>query len=75
MTPEKREVLESMKNNQFGDALRTHLAELMEELGDVESCSSWEDTMGRKHAKKFLREAFSFLGKIDKKVPKRNQYS
>ena len=75
MTPEKREVLKSMRENQFGDALRAHLHELLEELGSVENCTSWDDTLGRKHAKKFIKEAFSFLEKPDKKAPTRNQYS
>ena len=74
MTPEKREILKSMRENQFGDALRTHLADLYEELGDVTKCTSWEDTLGRKHAKDFLKGAFSFLDKPDKKVPGKNNY-
>lgn len=70
-----RETLKQMKNNQFGEALRKHLEKLYEELGDVENCTSWEDTIGRKHAKRFLRESFSFLDKPDIQKSKRNQYT
>ena len=74
MNNQHREVLASMKDNQFGEALRSHLTELYIELGDVEKCENWEDTLGRKHAKAFLKKAFSFLDKPNTKQGKRNEY-
>ena len=75
MTKEQRELLANMKNNQFGEALRLHLAELMEEVGDVSKCDSWEDTLGRKHAKNFLIEAFKFLEKPETPKATKNDYT
>jgi hypothetical protein len=75
MTPEQRQVLVSMKDNQYGDALRALLSDCLEELGDVEKCESWEDTLGRKHAKSFLKKTFTFLYKSDSDKGGRNQYT
>lgn len=75
MTQQERETLAAMKDNQFGAALRSLLADCYAELGDVEKCESWDDTLGRKHAKQFLKKTFSFLDKPDKPDGKRNQYT
>lgn len=75
MTQQEREVLASMKDNQFGAALRSLLNDCLDELGDVSKCTSWEDTLGRKHAKEFILEAFRFLEKPDQKPTKKNQYT
>lgn len=75
MTTEQREILIGMQRTQYGDALRALLKECYEELGDVEKCESWEDTLGRKHAKAFLTKTFSFLDKPEPPKGNRTQYT
>ena len=76
MSPEQRsQVLKDMKLSVQGEALRSLLKDAYEELGDVEKCESWEDTLGRKHAKAFLKKTFTFLDKPDEKSGGRNQYT
>lgn len=75
MTPEQRQTLAAMKDNQFGEALRALLNECYEELGDVSKCESWDDTLGRKHAKEFLKKTFNFLDKPEVRNGGRNQYT
>lgn len=72
---ERKKLLETLSVTSQGRALREFLEEKIDEIKDVENCTSWEDTLGRKHAVRVLRELFSSLS--DKKEEKRtpNQYT
>lgn len=71
---ERKKMLDELSRTMHGRAVREFLVEKIEEIGDVENCTSWEDALGRKHAVKALRELFSFLSltKEDKRTT--NQY-
>jgi len=75
LTPEQSQVLAELARSGQGQILRIHLADLLDEIGDVSNCTSWEDTVGRQHAKKFVKEAFSFLDKPEAVMPKKNTYT
>ncbi len=72
---ERKKLLETLSATAHGRALRDFLEEKIDEIKDVENCTSWEDTLGRKYAVKMLREILSFLSdkKEDKRTP--NQYT
>jgi hypothetical protein len=75
LTPEQSQILAELGRSGQGQVLRIHLADLIEEIGDVSECTSWEDTLGRQHAKKFIKEAFRFLDKPESTQTKKNDYT
>ena len=75
MTQEQREILASMKDTQYGIALKALLEECLQELGDVTKCTSWDDTLGRKHAKEFIKRTFTFLEKPEPSKGQRTMYT
>jgi hypothetical protein len=66
MTQENKQILQGLKQTNYGKALQELLDEKYTELNNVKSCLSWEDTLGRAHALKILDDIFSFMrDKVD----------
>lgn len=61
ITPENRELLEGLRNTNYGKALKELLDEKLEEIGNIKSCKSWEETLGRQYALKLIDDIFSFM--------------
>jgi len=61
MTNEQRQLLESMRLTNYGQALQAILSEKKEELNNVSTCKSWEETLGRKYAVDLIDDIFSFM--------------
>ena len=72
---DRQKLLKELGSSSYGEALREHIREALDEVGDVEQCTTWEDTLGRKHAKTFLSGTFSFLYKKEAPTSSRNQYT
>jgi len=75
MTQEEKQLLAGMANSPQGRAFRSLLKDCLEEIGDVDKCESWEDTLGRKYAKTFLCKAFDFLEEKPEPKTNRSQYT
>jgi len=72
---EIKEILEGINATPFGRALQAFLDDKLEELNNVQNCTSWEDTLGRKHATKVLEDLFSLMKIQKSKVASKNQYT
>jgi hypothetical protein len=75
LTAEHQQLLKELARSGQGKALKVLIDECLEEIGDVSKCTSWEDTIGRKHAKEFLIETFKFLDKPETNTPRRTLYT
>lgn len=75
LTPQSKELLKTLKTSAHGRALRELIDEHLEKLDDISTVNSWDETLGRKHAKKLIMEIFSFMD-VEKKTDKTpNQYT
>jgi len=74
MKTETRETLLSMKNSVYGKAIKEFLEENLEKIGDINSCESWEETLGRKYSLRLLKDLFAFLEDKPEKQSKANPY-
>jgi hypothetical protein len=74
MKLEQKQLLEELSRSMHGQALKTYLGEKYADIGDISKCTSWEDTLGRKHAISLLKEIFSFLEERKKEERTPNQY-
>jgi hypothetical protein len=72
---EKQTLLAELAKSAYGEALREHIADALEEVGDVSNCTSWDDTLGRKLSKDFLTKTFFFLDKNETTKTQRTQYT
>lgn len=61
MTDEQRKILEGMRLTNHGQALQAVLKEKRDELNNVTTCKSWEETLGRKYAVELIDDIFSFM--------------
>ena len=61
ISPQNKELLEQLGRSPFGKALQEYLNERFDELNDVQTCLSWEDTMARKKALGILEQLFRFM--------------
>lgn len=75
ISQQHRDALKSMAKTNFGIALKAYIDDELIALNDVEACTSWEDTLGRRHAQRSLKKLRSLIeGDVDKSsVP--NQYT
>lgn len=61
MTNESKQLLEGLRLTNYGKALKELLDEKYEELNNVKSCTSWEDTKARTYALDIIDDIFSFM--------------
>lgn len=59
--PENKILLEGLKTTGYGRALQEFLDEKKNELNDVSTCKSWDETLGRAKAVAIIDEIFSFM--------------
>lgn len=74
LKPQIKEILESVNVTPFGRALQEYLDEQYEIINDVQACTSWEDTLGRKHAIKVLENLFAFMRVKNVHIKSGNKY-
>lgn len=67
---EHKDLLEQMGNTSYGVALKAFLEEELASIDNVENCTSWDDTLGRAHAKRLIQKLFYFM--LDKSHDKRS---
>lgn len=73
MTDLDKKILNDLGRTDFGRALKVYLEEKKEEIGDITTAQSWEDTKGKQIALKVIKELFSFMAeKKDERI--KNQY-
>ncbi len=72
--PETKQTLEALAQTQYGQALQEYLDEEFELLNDIQTCKSWEETIGRQLALKSLEHLFSFMALRPKLGKGKNQY-
>jgi hypothetical protein len=68
---ETKKLLEELGRNQYGKALREFLNEKREEINDIRSSKSWEETLGRGFALELIDTLFVFM--TEKKEVSRNK--
>jgi hypothetical protein len=75
LQPEQRELLKQMSHSMHGRALKAFLDEQYKIIGDITSCTSWEQTVGRQFAIGVLKDIFSFLEEKPETPKTPNQYT
>lgn len=74
ITPEEKKELSGLKHTSFGRALVAYLTDEMNDLNDITTPKSWEETQGRQYAVKVIRKLFSFMEDKKPKGKGKNQY-
>lgn len=75
ISPGAKELLSQMHTTPYARALREYLETEIEQLNDVSTAETWEETLGRKYTVKALRKLFYFIDeKAALDTPKKNQY-
>lgn len=75
LLPEQRELLKQLSRTMHGQALKAFLEEQYKIIGDITSCTSWEQTIGRQFAIGVLKDIFSFLEEKNETQKTPNQYT
>ena len=72
----KSQDLEPLAKSDFGKLLIQWLGEKIIELSDLDKIGSFEEMVGKKEARKILKELFNFLDKARENKPetKKNEY-
>jgi hypothetical protein len=61
ISQESREVLSKINATIYGKALKEFLVDHQKTIGDIETCPTWEEALGRKFALKLIKDLFSFM--------------
>jgi len=75
ITPEINELLQQLSRTAHGQALIKFLNQAKEELNNVKTIESWDETLGRKSAIKMIDDLFSFMGEKKVEIKNKNQYT
>lgn len=59
--PETKKILGDLGKNQYGAALKEFLQDELNDIGNIATAKSWEETQGRQYSVKFIKKLFSFL--------------
>lgn len=62
MNEEQKLLLVELGKNQYGAALKAFLNVEYEKINDIQTTTSWEETIGRQLALKTLDKLFNFMG-------------
>lgn len=74
MTEDNKKLLEELSKTSYGKALREYLEESLKSISDINTCSSWEDTLARQKAVIVVRKLFSFMEEKSLDNKRKNQY-
>jgi hypothetical protein len=72
--PQTKELLEQLPQTSHGKALIKFLDQVKEELNDISTLQSWEETIGRKNAIKMIDDLFKFMEPKKVEIKNKNQY-
>jgi len=75
ISPQNRALLETLPSSAHGRALQEYLEEEIQSIGDISSCQSWDETLGRKHAIKLLKGILFFYEEKKSKPKSPSQYT
>ena len=75
ISPEINELLQQLPRTAYGQALIKFLNQAKEELNNVKTIESWDETLGRKSAIKMIDDLFSFMGEKKVEIKNKNQYT
>jgi DNA topoisomerase IA len=75
ITPENKKLLEQLKTSPYGRALNEYLQENLQEILDIRSTKSWEETLGRQFAAKVITDLFSMMEEKPLVDKKKNMYT
>lgn len=69
-----KDQLEQLAHSPQGQALLRYLEQTREEMSNLKTIESWEETLGRKKALEKIDELFSFMGEKKVEIKTKNQY-
>lgn len=75
ITPENKKLLEQLKTSPCGRALEAYLKENLDEILDIRTSKSWEETLGRQFAAKLIEDLFDVMIANPIAEKKRNSYT
>lgn len=61
MNAQQKELLQRLAKTPEGRALKVYLDGAIEELRDLQTIKSWDETQGRKWAETYIKQLFSFM--------------
>lgn len=71
---EHKKLLSELKHTQYGVALKIFLESELEELSDITTSKTWQETVGRQKAVRMIRRLFSFMEEKKTTDKTKNQY-
>lgn len=71
---ERQKLLLSLKDTGYGKALIEELDEALQNISDITTIQTWEETLGRKFAIRTIKRIMSFLEPKENKVVNKNQF-
>lgn len=74
ISKENIELLGRMKETAYGEALKEWIEDQILELSNLDTVESWDDTLGRKQAKKILNKLSKTVTPVDKSKTNNSQY-
>lgn len=74
ISEQAQETLKTLKNSAYGRALTELCTEHLDKLDDVETIKTWDEVLGRQHAKTLIKDMFYYLNLEKKKENTKNQY-
>lgn len=75
ITKEQEELLANLAKTPYGKALQDFLDSKYDEINNIMSAKTWEETLGRQFALNVLKDLFAFMGTQHIDSPqKKNQY-
>lgn len=74
ISKESRKLLSELARLNYGKALKELLEEERARLNNVKHCTSWEDTLGRKHAVVVIDRIFDWLKETPPLDKSKNRY-
>lgn len=74
ISEQAQETLRTLKTSAYGRALTELCMEHLDAIDDVSTIKSWEETLGRQHAKTLIKDIFYYLNLEKKKENTKNQY-
>lgn len=74
LKPETKELLLQLSKSPYGRALQEYLHSALDEIRDITTTKSWEETQGRQFAVKLILDLFSSMQEKKVQEKTKNQY-
>lgn len=61
ISPQDKQLLVELTRSPYGKALKAFLEDELNTIGDITTCTTWEETLGRKLSIQTIKKLFYFM--------------